>query len=985
MIGQTISHYKILEKLGEGGMGVVYKAEDTKLRRTVALKFLPPELTRVPDAKKRFVQEAQAASSLDHSNICTIYEIDETSDGQLFIAMSCYEGESLRERLERGAPDIGDAVDIALQIASGLAKAHEKGIVHRDIKPGNILITLDGQVKIVDFGLAKLAGQTRITKSRTTVGTVAYMSPEQAKGEEVDNRSDIWSLGISLYEMVAGQLPFAGDHEQAMLYSIMNEKPRPLTGLRTGVPVELEQIIGRCLAKDPNQRYQEVGALLTELHSLYRRLQPSQAEPIVSAVTFKSVLRFAKRPKVAAVGSVVLILLGMLIIRTVYQSSKVRWAREVAVPEVARLVEQDNYSAAFALAMDAEHYISSDRTLIGLWPRMSQLVSITTTPAGANVNFRGYPHDGGEWEHLGQSPVDSRRFPLGPFWLRIEKEGFETIESLFIGRSAYVSPEVVKGFSFSLDEEGTIPPGMVRIPQSQGYIRFGGFTPESLPVSAYLIDKREVTNRQFKEFVDDDGYRIPEYWEHEIIKEGRVLVWEEAMAEFLDRTGRPGPSSWQGGTYPEGQDDYPVSGVSWYEAAAYARYVGKSLPTIYHWFGATDTYYGTYIIPFSNFRNQGVAAAGSGPVGLHGTYDMAGNVKEWCWNASGSLRYILGGSWDEPTYMFGSVDAQAPCNRSPTYGFRCARYQDVDEQSLAALSRPIEKPALDYRWEEPVSEEIFRVYKSHYSYDPTPLDAVVESVDEESPYWLREKITFNAAYGEERVIAFLFVPRNVDPPYQTVIYFPGSTALGSRSSEKLRMANVDFVIMSGRAVMYPVYKGTYERNDRLVGRLPDATTRAYAEYVVRWINDLRRSIDYLETRDDIDMEKLAFYGYSWGGHMGPIALAIEERFKLGILVAGGIPNGQRRPEVKESVFAPRVTVPVLMVNGANDFIFRVDTNQKRMFELLGAPEEHKKHIIYDSGHSVLARSNMRNQAIREILNWLDHYLGRVPPQNPIRP
>jgi dienelactone hydrolase len=579
--------------------------------------------------------------------------------------------------------------------------------------------------------------------------------------------------------------------------------------------------------------------------------------------------------------------------------------------------------------------------------------------------------------------VDSIRLPLGPFLLKIEKEGFETIESLFFGRSAYVSSEKDQSYSFVLDDRGTIPPGMVRIPQSRVSTGLADFISERPAVSAYLIDKREVTNGQFKEFVNGGGYRTPEYWEHGIVKEGRVLVWAEAMAEFRDRTGRPGPSTWQGGTYPEGQDDYPVSGVSWYEAAAYAKYVGKSLPTIYHWLGATNTYYATYLFPFSNFRDQGVAAVGNGPVGPRGTYDMAGNVKEWCWNASGSLRYILGGSWDEPTYMFFSADAQSPCNRSPTYGFRCVRYLDVDEQSLAVLSRPVELPAQDYRWEEPVSDEIFRAYKSHYSYDPTSLDAVIESVDEHSPYWRRERITLIAAYGEERVIALLFVPKNVDPPYQTVIYFPGSSAVRSRSSEKLRLAAFDFVIMSGRAVMYPVYKCTYERYCDLETTWPNAT-RAYADHVVRWINALRRSIDYLETRDDIDIEKLAFYGYSWGGHLGPIALALEERLKLGVLVAGGLTNEQIRPEADESVFVPRVTVPVLMVNGADDYIFKLDSSQKPMFERLGTPEEHKKHLVYESGHSVLARSGRRNQAIREILNWLDHYLKRVPPQNPTR-
>ncbi len=236
MIGQTVSHYRITKQLGAGGMGVVYEAVDTKLDRTVALKFLPPELTRDPDAKARFVQEAKAASTLDHPNVCNIHEIDETDDGQLFIVMACYEGETLRQKIERGPLPLHEAVDITRQIAEGLAKAHEQEIVHRDIKPGNIFLTTDGLVKIVDFGLAKLAGQVKLTQPGTTLGTVAYMSPEQAAGEETDHRGDLWSLGVLLYEMTAGRAPFVGDHQQAVIYAIRNEEPEPLTGLRTEVP-----------------------------------------------------------------------------------------------------------------------------------------------------------------------------------------------------------------------------------------------------------------------------------------------------------------------------------------------------------------------------------------------------------------------------------------------------------------------------------------------------------------------------------------------------------------------------------------------------------------------------------------------------------------------------------------------------------------------------------------------------------------------------
>ncbi len=265
MIGQTVSHYKILDHLGGGGMGIVYKAEDTRLKRTVALKFLPPTLTTDSEAKERFIQEAQAASALQHNNICVVYDIDETDDKQLFISMEYLEGETLKKKIERGPIKIEAAIEIAVQVAQGLARAHEHGIVHRDVKPANIMITSDGIAKIVDFGLAKLSGRTMLTKTGSTLGTAAYMSPEQARGESADHRTDIWSVGVLLYEMLTGKRPFEAEYENALLYSILNSEPEPITGLRTGIPMELERIVGKCTAKLPGNRYQHVDEVLVDL------------------------------------------------------------------------------------------------------------------------------------------------------------------------------------------------------------------------------------------------------------------------------------------------------------------------------------------------------------------------------------------------------------------------------------------------------------------------------------------------------------------------------------------------------------------------------------------------------------------------------------------------------------------------------------------------------------------------------------------------
>ena len=326
-IGKTISHYHLIEEIGSGGMGVVYRAEDTKLKRIVALKFLPPNLTRDTEAKERFIREAQAASSLEHHNICNIHEIGSTEDDQLFVVMACYEGETLKEKIERAPLKINEAVDIAIQISQGLTKAHEKGIVHRDIKPSNIFITTDGMVKIIDFGLAKLTGKSLLTKEGTSLGTVNYMSPEQSKGEATDHRTDIWSLGGLIYEMIAGQAPFKGDYEQAVVYSIINEEPEPLTSLRTGVPIDLERIVNKTLAKNPDDRYQHTDDLLVDLKHVSDTSDRTRKIPTTQIETKPKKQKYFKKYFITA-AALVLVIVTFFLINPFFE--------KVIIPEEAK-------------------------------------------------------------------------------------------------------------------------------------------------------------------------------------------------------------------------------------------------------------------------------------------------------------------------------------------------------------------------------------------------------------------------------------------------------------------------------------------------------------------------------------------------------------------------------------------------------------------------------------------------------------------------
>jgi dienelactone hydrolase len=490
---------------------------------------------------------------------------------------------------------------------------------------------------------------------------------------------------------------------------------------------------------------------------------------------------------------------------------------------------------------------------------------------------------------------------------------------------------------------------------------------DSVRLDDYWLDKYEVTNKQFKEFVDRGGYQKPDFWKEPFIKDGKTLSREEAMAELKDSTGRPGPATWELGTYPEGRAEYPVNGVSWYEAAAYAEFAGKSLPTIFHWYKAADIGIFSDILKQSNFGGEGPARVGTYQ-GLtqSGAFDMAGNVREWCWNETGARRYILGGAWSDPGYMFSSSDAQLPFDRSPTNGFRCAKYT---APIGGALTASVDQLTRDYSRETPASEETYRIYKSLYAYDRTPLNAAVDSVDESSPYWRKEKVSFDAAYGHERVPAYLFLPRNAAPPYQTVVYFPSSIARYLTSSQDLEIRVVDYLIRSGRAVLHPIYKGTYERG----GGIEEEGPNDLRDLKIAWSKDMGRSLDYLQTRRDIDMGKLAYYGLSLGSITALPVLAVEDRFKVAVLLAGGLPFSRLPPEADPINFAPRIRIPVLLLGGRQDFIHPVDTAQLPFFRMLGTPEKDKKHIIFEGGHAPLRIQSL----IKDILDWLDRYLGPV--------
>ncbi|MBK5294028.1 MAG: SUMF1/EgtB/PvdO family nonheme iron enzyme [Acidobacteriia bacterium] len=586
-----------------------------------------------------------------------------------------------------------------------------------------------------------------------------------------------------------------------------------------------------------------------------------------------------------------------------------------------------------------------------IWDTVGVARPLLTDPPGADVYVRDYMKPESEWIHLGRSPIQPARLPLMFLSWRVTKEGYADA----LRANQAFSMQVVK-----LTPKESTPPGMVLV---LGTGRAG----QPTPLDDFWLDRYEVTNAEFKKFVDAGGYRERKYWKQPFREGGRALSWEAAMSRFLDATGRPGPAKWELSAFPEGSAQLPVTGVSWFEAAAYAEFAGKELPTVHHWRqAALYRPLSSEIILLSNFGGKGAAAVGKFQgASFFGAFDMAGNVKEWCWNESGANRYIMGGAWSEPSYMFAESDGREPFDRAETFGFRCARYSRPVPETVKA---PMVTQLRDYTNEKPATEEQFRLYKSLYSYDRGPLDAKVEAAENDDPTWRMEKITFNAAYANERVIAYLYLPKNAKPPYQTVVHFPAGFAPMMDKMDSLSLHWIRFIVQSGRALLYPVYKGTYERRVKP----PISGPLAARDLKIQWCKDLGRSIDYLETRPDMNRSKLGYYGISMGASSALPCLGVEDRFQAVILQAGGLPGNKLPPESDAINFVSRIRAPVLMINGSNDFEIPVSRLQIPLFRLLGSPPGRKRHFMVEGGHVV-----PRNLVVKETLDWLDRYLGPV--------
>jgi formylglycine-generating enzyme required for sulfatase activity/dienelactone hydrolase len=976
LVGRTVSHYRVVERLGVGGMGEVYRGEDLHLRRPVALKFLLPSLTRDAEARERFEREAQAASALDHPSICTIHDIDSTDDGHVFIAMSLYEGETLKTRLERGPLSVDQAVDVARRVADGLARAHAHGIVHRDVKPANLVLTTTGEVKILDFGIAKLADRTDLTSGGASPGTASYMAPEQILGDALDERADVWALGVVLFEMLTGRNPFGRDRLEAAAVATLAVDPPPPSELRDGVPRELDALVGHALRRAPAERLPSARAFADALAAI----REPAGDPLA---------RTRPGVRLASVAMVVAVAASVLALRQV-RAARAREAALAAVPRIAEMVDAERYVEARELAVRSLRALPEDTGLVRLLALATDSVTIVTDPPGARVRllrFSDPPSD--DTLDLGIAPVRGATVTRGSYRAVITLDGYEPVERPL--SSALVRAEAgLFGGSIAIEDSVTLlrreeADGRVAVPGGR-YELVGSAAPrgEVADLDPFLIDRFEVSNERYLAFIRAGGYADTTLWRHPFVREGGRLTRAEAMSILVDRSGLAGPRGWVGQQYPEGRGEHPVTGVTWYEAEAFAAWEGARLPTLFQWEKAARDGHVAHgadvVMPWgaeAGARAGGrarFAASGTGPVdelpfGISpfGAYAMAGNVREWVRSAATGGHLATGGSWRDPGHTFHAIGVFDDFFASDDLGFRTAR--PLRSNATADGDGPIGMADRTPVY-QPVDAATFRTLLTHYRYDPTPLrPEVVERV--ELPDWVREKVTFDGP-GGARVPAYLFLPKSAEPPYQTMVFVPGRSAFAIETAASAAEWAIGPLVRAGRAVLTVTLTGMVERSVEPVSAPPAPSSVAFRDLMVLHATEVRRGIDYLETRSDIDRERLAYVGLSFGAGSRLVLAGTDDRYAAVVFIGGGIDERLQPtlPEASNINFAPYITPPKLLLNGSNDDEHPWVTRALPLWDLLREPKE--LVLVEGAGHVPAVEDR-----IPPISRFLDRVLGPV--------
>ncbi|HEY7914411.1 MAG TPA: SUMF1/EgtB/PvdO family nonheme iron enzyme, partial [Blastocatellia bacterium] len=948
------------------------------------------------------------------------------------IATEYVAGETLRARLAGGRLQVSESLEIAAQVSAALSAAHQAGLVHRDIKPENIMLRPDGYVKMLDFGLVKLIEREQPdhapprdaervkTDTGLILGTARYMSPEQARGLDIDARADIFSLGIVLYEMTSGRLPFEGETAADALVSLLEREPRRLSHYVSGAEPELERIISRALEKDRARRYQSVHEMLADIKRLKEDLDfkarmksgdDVTTRPLpAAAVTTISKIETDVRDRKTRSSSLTrrklmprsLIAIAAIIIIAAagwayWRNANIAWSRE-QIPRIEELARAQKYFEAFGLASSVSRHLPEDPALARLMPQIAAPVTVETEPAGALVYIKRFSTDGKDEaagrELFGATPLADKRLARGDYILQIEKDGYCPAETIISttpirGAGTFIMPPPVR-IEHRLIEQGAIPEGMVFVPGGEyRLVSWRRPTDTRVRLDDYFIDKYEVSNRDYKEFILSGGYLKKEYWKHPFHKEGRSITPEEAMAEMRDRTGLPGPRDWSNQQYPEGKADHPVTGITWYEAAAYAEFRGKRLPTVFQWEKAARngrTTLAGLAMPWgvaaettdyrANFKGNGTLARTALEFGMSpfGCYNMAGNAAEWCANTTGTGFIAAGGSWEDPAYVFGYFGEYPAFEREGTdasihskTGFRCVINSTAASGDQGAMRLDLDLKAPSFK---PVSDAEYGKLAAHYEYEKSQLDAEIVEV-KEGEAWTREKIVYNGAAGK-RAIAYLYLPKYFQRPLQVLHSVPAGDVFGRfRPLPEATELTLDPLIRSGRAVFSVVLEGFIERDREPGYQRPASGTIEFVEETARYIEDMRRGLDYLETRGDIDASRVAYFGPS-ATDFKLILPAVEPRYRAVIFNGAGARgfHNQWHPAANPINFAPRIRAPKLLMHGRYDEAVPLKTEGEPLYALMSQP---RRVEVFEGGHIPYV-----NIMIPTFSAWLDQILG--PPR-----
>jgi len=669
--------------------------------------------------------------------------------------------------------------------------------------------------------------------------------------------------------------------------------------------------------------------------------------------------------------------ISLVLLFTGYGTGSYIWVNNFMLPQVKEYISNDDNVSAWLTSSRINSFAPFFSSVSENSDDISALANIKIQQDGVSVSWKAYGQND-EWRFLGKSPLKSVRLPKGILKFKLEKEGYETtfFSSSNPSLKLYNSP-FDPGWSpdpISLQIEGSVPAGMI-------YIQGGNFVPaltgqgvDPVFLHPFYIDKFEVTNQEFKEFLDAGGYENAQYWvEMDFIKEGVSLSFEEAKSIMIDSTGMTGPAGWEVGTYIQGTENMPVTGISWYEALAYARYKGNILPPMFHWAKAAFppdeiiSPISPKLLKLANFSKERIEVVGQGE-GAYGTFDMAGNAKEWVWNIFGGRGLTLGGAFDEPTYLASQTSPEPRMNRSLKNGFRTVRL--INPRDLNPYGDPIQTQApRDLSFYKPMNDEVFNVYSRSYQVSSSKPKYDEIYIDESHPVWTKERISLDVGYNNEKMDLLIFRPKQVYGSSSPVIVHPGAnyyTTPPEIDDINPGEFSLDFLIKSGKTLVWPAWKGSLNRMPDNRGSSED-TLRRFRNQFVAWVEDTDKTLDYLETRPDIDADNIFYLGMSYGALFNTHTLLFEDRYKGAILYVGGaFPTYP--PLVDGINHLPRIKTPFLMLNGEQDYL--VPKSAANFFyQSTGTAIEDKKIVFYDSGHWPLPR----NQMIKETLSFIEKY------------